>query len=422
MKKASNFFFIGLINIVLIQVLLELGLYFIMFNCWPCYFLPHNYPNKLINTNAGKIQAEWVSNSQGFHDVEHSFRKPANTIRIVTIGDSFLDGPMKLPLSGKLKELLTNSAITEKQIEVINLSRPGIDTDLYYFLFQHVIDNYNPDIILNFFYSGNDFRNMEKKTIESLNKGYKFFERYPKSSLYSYFFPRSSILISDFQKNKFVHKWTDTSKRYRWGKPYSRRDLNKITNEIAKYIKLKPKEIKLHLEESLSESELNYLTKYPVRLDLLAYFIGIGKKVAFTPRLGIKEHRPEIKSAEVFEQQVNSVYNFLQTMSLQAKVKDIIFYVVHIPTSNIDPIANNVYTRLGAGNDPLFMQTRRPQTRALSKLLIENKINYINLENYLNKDSTYLVFDTHWTNKGVTETAQTVKKYLTPHLKELSIE
>ena len=53
------------------------------------------------------------------------------------------------------------------------------------------------------------------------------------------------------------------------------------------------------MKGNLTDEELHELTTYGVRLDLLAYMIGIGLNADFTPKLAIKERRPEILDSKI---------------------------------------------------------------------------------------------------------------------------
>lgn len=407
-------------SVIIIQVLVEFGLKFVMVPVWPTYFLPHHYPASKIQTAAGTVSANWISNSQGFHDVEHDFGKIANKVRIVTIGDSFLDGPQQDPLPSVLF-----SSIREERdnIEVINLSRPGIDTNLYYLLFKHALPTYQPDIVLIFIYEGNDFRAMENLSPDFYEQPDSFFQRYPLSSYYGIIFPRSSIFISDIFSfsHRFIHRWSNIPQHARWGKPNPKRNLEEISEDITKYIEADSATVHQFIIDRLTKEEINELTSFGVRIDLLAYMTSIGLEAKFTSRLGVKEHRPEINNETVATKQVESVFSFLRAMNDTTLQKEIEFYCVLIPTSYVDPKANDMYARLGADQDPLFIGTRMKQMVKLKQLLIHEGIEVIDLRNVLNGESdSYLKFDTHWDVKGVNISADYISKYLIEKSKRLT--
>ena len=411
--------FVIVINVALLQLLLESGLALFMVPVWPTYFLPHHYPNYSVKTTAGPVSASWVSNSQGFHDIEHKTGKQSENIRIVTIGDSFLDGPQQTPLPSALNQLLEKK---QSNIEVINLSRPGIDTHLYYLLFKYALETYEPDIILVFIYEGNDFRRMDKLSPAIYDHPVSFFKPYPYASYYSSVFPRSSILISDLLKGDITYnRWTPPPPGTRWGKGYKPRNLEQVAKDITQYIQVDTTVVQNFLLERLTQEEITELTQFGVRIDLLAYMLSIELNAKFTPKLGIKKHRPEISNDVIASKQVKSVLNFLHTMHETSLSKKIEFYSVLIPTSYADPSAFDMYKRLGAAQDPLFVKTRTKQAAELQQMLLNKNMNVIDLrETIQNTPNSYLKFDTHWNNKGVAISAEHISNHLLNNSKLLA--
>ena len=94
-------------------------------------------------------------NSQGWKDVEHTFEKPAGTLRILFLGDSNTFGlvPLKDLYTRKVEELLNKRA--ERRVEVISMGLAGWGTD-------HALEalineglKYKPDIVI-YQFCGND--------------------------------------------------------------------------------------------------------------------------------------------------------------------------------------------------------------------------------------------------------------------------
>jgi hypothetical protein len=417
-KRLAKVMLVIIINGLVFQVLLEVGLKFIMVPAWPTYFLPHHYPASTVQTTAGPVSASWTANSQGFHDVEHDLGAVANKVRIVTIGDSFLDGPQQNPLPSLLYSLIKEEL---DNVDVINLSRPGIDTNLYYLLFKHALLTYEPNIVLVFIYEGNDFRSMDKFSPDLYDKQISFFKRYPQPSYYGMIFPRSSIFFSDMVDGRLIHnRWSTIPTNTRWGKPIEAHNLEEISKDITKYIEVDNATVRQFLIEHLTEEELQELTTFGVRIDLLAYMISIGLEAKYTPRLGIKKHRPEIKKETVANNQVKSVFTFLKAMQEASLKREIEFYCVLIPTSYVDPKSSDMYARLGAAQDPLFVGTRMKQMAQLKHKLINGNLNVIDLSDALDGESdSYLKFDTHWNLKGVQISADYISKYLINKSKQL---
>ena len=399
------------INILAFQVLLEVALKFLMVPAWPTYLLPHHYPASVAQTTAGPVSASWITNSQGFHDAEHELGSVANKIRIVTIGDSFLDGPQQRPLPSLLHDSMNDEL---GNVDVINLSRPGIDTDLYYVLFKHALPTYEPDTVLVFIFEGNDFRAMENLSPDSYDKPTAFFKRYPQSSYYGIFFPRSSIFISEAVSGRLIHnRWSNIPEHARWGRPSVARSIDEISEDITKHVKADSATIRQFLIERLTEEELQELTEFGVRIDLLAYMVSIGLKAKYTSTSGVKEHRPEIKSEIIANRQVESVFTFLEAMNKASLKREIEFYCVLIPTSYADPEFSEMAARLGADQDPLFVGTRMKQMDQLKEKLIHGNFNVIDLGDVLDGErDSYLKFDTHWNIKGAQISADYIGRNL----------
>ncbi|MCP4213182.1 MAG: SGNH/GDSL hydrolase family protein [bacterium] len=401
------------INLVVIAVIVELFAWFVMIDSWPTYFLKHNYPGVEVKTTSGPVSGSWTTNSMGFHDKDRDFEKEKGEYRVVAIGDSFLDGPHSEPLPMRLEQ---TPGFRDKQISVVNMSRGGIDPHQYYMLFKYAVAEYNPDMIVVFIYEGNDFRRMETLKPELYDEPQRFFERYPTCSYYGKLFPRTTVFFSDLRKKKFVHKWSDVSKYHRY-RLQPLRDLTEISREMSKYIKKPAPEIKSYLDNVLLPSEIEELQRYPVRLDVFSYLAGIGSGAEFTKRLYVKGRRPEINNKQVAASQVRAVARFLDAMKQTCQKEKILFKVVLIPTSYIDPSCSDLYARMGAGNDPLFVGTRQIQTAQLKRNLKESNTDVLDLNECLGGvPGTYLKFDTHWSIKGVELVAEYLEKVLIPEI------
>ena len=99
-------------------------------------------------------------NGGGLRDVEHSKEKPANTIRIAIIGDSY---PEALPVrledtfwSVMGKKLEQDGAFGGKKIEVINFGVSGYGTAQELITLREQVWNYSPDIVLLAVTTNND--------------------------------------------------------------------------------------------------------------------------------------------------------------------------------------------------------------------------------------------------------------------------
>ena len=409
------------INFVFTLVLLEWLLKFYLVGSLPSYFVRSHFPSQHVHAIAEKIDARWTSNSQGFHDLERNFRKNEGVFRIVCIGDSFLDGPQQTPITIRLQEHL--KTLVNHEIEVINLSRPGIDPYTYNLLLKHALKTYSPNLVINFIYAGNDFRNAEKYDFKKLtSEERQFYAAYPVGSFVSDYFPRISILIDGYVSGKlvegaFINRYMEFPKHERWF-PHETKDMDGISLEITKFIDAEPAEISKFLKTRLPEDELNLLTNHGVRVDLLAYFVGVGMSAEFRKPLNIKSiGRPELTSRPIEVTQAKSLFEFLIGSANLTGSRDVDYMAVVIPTSLIDKNAAEVYRLLRANDDPLFSEVRVRQEELLKTLLLSSDVKHVFLKDAFDGlGGTYLKYDSHWSDHGV----QVAAGYLAPKIIQLA--
>lgn len=108
-------------------------------------------------------------NSQGLRDREHTFEKPAETIRIAVLGDSYTEA-FQVRLEDTFwavmeRQMNQCKPFGAKQIEVINFGISGDGTAQELLRLQRDAWQYAPDIVLLAFLTGNDIRN-NSKTLE----------------------------------------------------------------------------------------------------------------------------------------------------------------------------------------------------------------------------------------------------------------
>ena len=111
------------------------------------------------NRFRGKANApdyDFKLNSQGFKDLEFTVEKPAQTHRILGIGDSFAYGivPYQYNYLTLLEKKLNKSG---QKTEVINMGIPGLGPRDYLSILVNEGLKLNPDRIVLSFYIGNDF-------------------------------------------------------------------------------------------------------------------------------------------------------------------------------------------------------------------------------------------------------------------------
>jgi hypothetical protein len=105
-------------------------------------------------------ESEVSINSDGLRDREHVKAKPANTIRIAVLGDSFAEA-MHLPMEQTFWSLLERklqecNAFPGKQVEVINFGVSGYGTAQELITLQQKVWAYSPDVVLLAFTTYND--------------------------------------------------------------------------------------------------------------------------------------------------------------------------------------------------------------------------------------------------------------------------
>lgn len=100
--------------------------------------------------------------SDGLRDGEHALEKPADTVRIVVLGDSYAEAfnvPMDKAFWSVLERGLSSCPrLAKTRVEVINLGVSGYGTAQELLTVPYVW-KYSPDIVLLAFYAGNDLFN-----------------------------------------------------------------------------------------------------------------------------------------------------------------------------------------------------------------------------------------------------------------------
>ena len=100
--------------------------------------------------------------SLGFKEKTVSVAKDPNTIRILSIGDSFAYAAVPAPRTySDVLETLLNQAEGDSDFEVINLGIPGISFPEYLAQFNFWSSKLDFDGVIFNFYTGNDFLDME---------------------------------------------------------------------------------------------------------------------------------------------------------------------------------------------------------------------------------------------------------------------
>ena len=104
--------------------------------------------------------SEGFINSHGFRDNERSYKKPANTFRILVLGDSYVEA-LQVALENAFPALLEkqlNENFTAKNFEVLNLGQSGFGTADAYMRYLNFGSAYSPDLVILAFLTGNDIQ------------------------------------------------------------------------------------------------------------------------------------------------------------------------------------------------------------------------------------------------------------------------
>jgi len=102
-------------------------------------------------------------NSAGFRDREHSIEKPAGIRRIALLGDSFVEAiqvPFEDSITAQLEDRLKTAG---RETELLNFAVSGTGTARHYLALQEYAAAYKPDVVLLFFFAGNDISDNSRR-------------------------------------------------------------------------------------------------------------------------------------------------------------------------------------------------------------------------------------------------------------------
>jgi len=100
---------------------------------------------------ADGVRIPYHHNSLGFRDDEHAFAKPAGTLRVVGLGDSFTYGtgaPMEASYLEQLERRLNRRPAPHPPVEAINLGLPRYFPSAEALLLQHYGLRFDPDVVI----------------------------------------------------------------------------------------------------------------------------------------------------------------------------------------------------------------------------------------------------------------------------------
>jgi hypothetical protein len=106
----------------------------------------------------------WVEiNSAGLRDREHALAKPPDTLRIAVLGDSYTEA-LQVDRESAFwavaeRELAQCPALAGRVVEAINFGVSGFGTAQQLQTLRHLVWDYDPDVVVVAFLTGNDVRN-----------------------------------------------------------------------------------------------------------------------------------------------------------------------------------------------------------------------------------------------------------------------
>jgi hypothetical protein len=155
-----------LTSLVLGLILAEIGLRLAGFS----YFNPYIVDRDLGFTLRPNAEGWWTKeglayikiNSDGLRDVEHSFKKPDNTIRIAVLGDSFSEA-LQVSIENTFwsvmqRQLQPSLGARGKNVEVLNFGVSGFSTARELIMLRKHVWQYNPDVVILLITPGNDIK------------------------------------------------------------------------------------------------------------------------------------------------------------------------------------------------------------------------------------------------------------------------
>ena len=150
----------GLFALLMIEIFLRV----IGYSYPPFYVADYDRGVALRPGAAGRYQREGQNyvriNSAGLRDREHTKAKPANTIRIALLGDSYCEAlqvPFEQTFWWQLQQKLeTCNAFPGKQVEIINFGVSGYGTGQELITLERHAREYSPDIVMLLVTTNND--------------------------------------------------------------------------------------------------------------------------------------------------------------------------------------------------------------------------------------------------------------------------
>ncbi len=115
-------------------------------------------PNSAVEIERAEFSRTFVRNARGMHDTDHPFDKPADTLRLLVLGDSFVEAmQVDEPLTAhqQLENRLRERAVAPN-VELVSAGVAGWGTGQQLQYYRHEGRAYQPDGVLLLFFIGND--------------------------------------------------------------------------------------------------------------------------------------------------------------------------------------------------------------------------------------------------------------------------
>ncbi len=109
-------------------------------------------PGARVTYDRREYRVDLAINSLGLRDPERGHQAPADVVRLLALGDSFLEG-YTVPLAQTLTQVLERRLAAEGcRAEVINAGTTAYSTDQEYLFYRSEGKHYSPQVVVVFFY------------------------------------------------------------------------------------------------------------------------------------------------------------------------------------------------------------------------------------------------------------------------------
>ena len=272
----------------------------------------------------------WVRlNAEGARDRDHTVAKPSDTIRIVVVGDSYA-AAFQVDMRDAFwavaeRELKDCSALGERTVEMINVSKNGYGTTEELLALRRFGWKYEPDWVVLAFLTGNDFRN-NSKALKDSDRPYFVFD------------DDSDELRLDesYQRRKSFARWTGWPGDLWYGSVRASRIL-----QLARHLRRQIK-IRIEMADEAAERAQNEARSQGAEL-------GLDEAVYLEPR------DPDWQSAW---RTTEAVIRLMHTETRQAGAHFLLMTLSNAIQVNPDVALRDAYAaRIGASD--LFLPDRR---------------------------------------------------------------